>query len=285
VAWFWLSVPLRFGYWGVTLFLVLSGFCIHLTVARRMARGEGVRAEWGRFWKRRFWRLYPPYVAAIIFSLAVSLAVGTSAYDADYQRPQLAWDLLTHLLMVHNLLTDFWQGLGNMALWSLGLEEQLYALYAVYLALRRRYAAVWVTVCTLTISLAWICLSKWVSGPRDWGGDQPSLTIGPIAFGQWMMWPFAWWFAWTLGAIAAEAYTGAIRLPAWCANYFAAVALTLAAIGCNRIILQHLSLRYSASVERLSHMLGDAPLDSYLVVLIGFSEVLCAVAAFVLLNR
>src|SRR5215469_13507079 len=66
-----LSAGLRLGRLGVPLFLVLSGFCIHLSVARRMASGEGVRSDWGRFWRRRFWRLYPPYVAAIGFSLAI----------------------------------------------------------------------------------------------------------------------------------------------------------------------------------------------------------------------
>src|SRR5262249_55535643 len=63
---------LDLGYLGVTLFLVLSGFCIHLSPARRMARGDPHPTQWGAFWKRRFYRLYPPYLAAIVFSLALA---------------------------------------------------------------------------------------------------------------------------------------------------------------------------------------------------------------------
>jgi len=283
--WFWLSVPLRFGYCGVTLFLVLSGFCIHLTVARRMAQGEGVRAEWGRFWKRRIWRLYPPYVAAIMVSLIVTYLVGTPAYLEEYHPPPLAWDLLAHLLMIHNLLADCWLGLGNMAFWSLGLEEQLYGLYAVYLALRRRLPAPPVLAMTGVVSIAWVIGVRWLGGPQDWGANRPSLTIGELQFGQWMMWPFTWWFAWTLGAVAAEAYSGAIRLPRWCFSYRIVIAFALPAIAMNRIILNHVSVLYSGTFDRIASAVGVASMDRYLVVLCGFSDFLVAAATFVLLNR
>ena len=41
---YWL---IDFGYLGVTLFIVLSGFCIHLAVARGMAQGKGVQVGAG----------------------------------------------------------------------------------------------------------------------------------------------------------------------------------------------------------------------------------------------
>ena len=41
-----LSVPVKLGRLGVPLFLVLSGFCIHLSAARGLNRGEGVRPQW-----------------------------------------------------------------------------------------------------------------------------------------------------------------------------------------------------------------------------------------------
>jgi peptidoglycan/LPS O-acetylase OafA/YrhL len=100
-----------------------------------------------------------------------------------------------------------------------------------------------------------------------------------------MMWPFAWWFAWTLGAVAAEAYTGAIRLPRWCSSYVFATLLAVAAVGCNRIILQRLSLRYSGTLEGIAHRIGVADLRLPLVVLSGLSDFLFALTAFVLLNR
>src|SRR6476660_9088344 len=51
-----------FGYVGVFLFFVISGFCIHLQWARARAAGRQSQIEFGAFWKRRLRRLYPPYV-------------------------------------------------------------------------------------------------------------------------------------------------------------------------------------------------------------------------------
>src|SRR4051812_18807846 len=47
-------MPLALGTLGVPLFVVLSGFCIHLTVARRLAVDGQLTANWGAFWRRRF---------------------------------------------------------------------------------------------------------------------------------------------------------------------------------------------------------------------------------------
>src|SRR5690242_13750888 len=60
---FFLVLPLEIvGNMGVPLFIVLSGFCIHLGVAKRMGRTGVIKADWASFWKRRFRRLYPPYL-------------------------------------------------------------------------------------------------------------------------------------------------------------------------------------------------------------------------------
>ena len=54
-----------FGYIGVFLFFVISGFCIHLQWAKTRAAGETPRINFGSFWKRRIRRLYPPYVITL----------------------------------------------------------------------------------------------------------------------------------------------------------------------------------------------------------------------------
>src|SRR5688500_1389308 len=57
---FFAFLPIDFGTLGVPLFLVISGFCIHLAVARRALEGHSASVDWAAFWKRRFYRLYPP---------------------------------------------------------------------------------------------------------------------------------------------------------------------------------------------------------------------------------
>ncbi|HZY86398.1 MAG TPA: acyltransferase [Gemmataceae bacterium] len=213
----WLFLPATVGVHGVTLFLVISGLCIHLGAARALARGEGARCHWRAFWARRFRRLYPPYLAAVLFTLLAALALFPdypglwAAYQSGEVSPAL--DVLTHLLMAHNLFARYAGGLGNGPFWTLGLEEQLYALYAVLLLLRSRLPAGRTFAVTAAVTLLW-CSAGVVLGivlRRPWV--------------CWYTWPFGYWLLWGLGALAAEAHTGALALPRWCHNGRVAVGL------------------------------------------------------------
>jgi peptidoglycan/LPS O-acetylase OafA/YrhL len=278
-----LLLPADFGYLGVLLFLVLSGFCIHLGVARRMARGEEARADWFRFWKRRFWRLYPPYLAAIAFSLGMYYAVGPSAYPPEGRITSLPVDLATHLLLAQNLFRDYHQGLGNGVFWTLGLEEQLYLLFTVYLCLRRHCPVRWVLPLVFAVSVGWRCGCGWLFGPNEWSPDLPTLGPAPLRLGRWMHWPFTFWFAWVLGALAAEAHTRATALPRWCRD--GRFLLSCAAIGF--LLNEPLVLKRLLPPERLSHLLGvpALTLQPYLGALSGLSDIAFALAAFALLGR
>ena len=271
-----LFLPAEYGTQGVTLFLVISGFCIHLGAARALARGEGARCDWAAFWRRRFLRLYPPYLAAILLTLLIALALYPDyaalwpRYESGQARP--AWDVLTHLLMAHNLFNDYAAGLGNGAFWTLGLEEQLYALYAVLLLLRVWLSAWGALAVTGAVSLLWYAATFacpwWPTGH-------------PFAL---PLWPFMFWVDWALGALAAEAYTGAITLPRWC--YRARVGLALAAVGA---LLNDPVPRLLHAERPLAALLGEGHLLARLAVQDvpwqRLSEYFFAGAFFVLLNR
>ncbi|HMC90428.1 MAG TPA: hypothetical protein VKI17_12820, partial [Gemmataceae bacterium] len=49
-----LFLPFEYGPQGVILFLVISGFCIHLNFARKLAAGQAAACNWASFWRRRF---------------------------------------------------------------------------------------------------------------------------------------------------------------------------------------------------------------------------------------
>ncbi|HKX31068.1 MAG TPA: acyltransferase [Blastocatellia bacterium] len=247
-----LFFPISFGHLGVPLFLLISGFCIHGGAARELAAGQHSSISWSEFWRRRFWRLYPPYLVTIGLSLiVVYLLVRLGQQPEWYRCTSLSWDLVTHLLMIHNLSADYRTGVGNSPLWSLGLEEQLYALYALYLLLRKRLRPARVLLLATCVLSMW-----WFLIPFIW-----THRIGrlPLELGGWETWPFGYWGFWVAGALAAEAHAGVIELPSWC--YRRRAMWTCFAIGTltnvktlGRIINSHWGL---ATLPGIRHAVGD----------------------------
>src|SRR5207302_9065355 len=85
-----------FGYVGVFLFFVISGFCIHLQWARSRASQTPQAIPFGSFWRRRIRRLYPPYLIAFaLFMLMAALTTGIKV------TPFFVYDVVMHLLMLH----------------------------------------------------------------------------------------------------------------------------------------------------------------------------------------
>lgn len=191
---------LHFGEYGVHLFLVISGFCIHMKWAKKADVGVGV--DFTAFWKRRLIRLYPPYFVALLAALALtfvfhSVLLGArGSLAARFGFPSTATfvvDIVLLLLLMQNLTRAPWR-VSNGPFWSLALEEQLYLLYFPALTLRRRlgWPAVLLTVGVVT--LVWR-----LAGLLAFKGDPPGFwsIVGP-----------AMWLPWILGAWAAEVYAG-----------------------------------------------------------------------------
>jgi peptidoglycan/LPS O-acetylase OafA/YrhL len=58
---FLLLYPVTFGWLGVAIFIMISGFCSHLSFSR-----DGLN-DLRSFYVRRFFRLYPPYFCILLF--------------------------------------------------------------------------------------------------------------------------------------------------------------------------------------------------------------------------
>ena len=128
-----LGVPAAMGFSGVYLFFVISGFCIHLTWARRRAEGQEPTIDFLAFWRRRIWRLYPPYFVALSLFLLLLWIEGAPFFRTQ----RAAWDVGLHLFLVQNVDPSS-SGSINSVFWTLAVEEQLYLAYFLLLALRRR---------------------------------------------------------------------------------------------------------------------------------------------------
>lgn len=137
---------IQFGYFGVTIFFVVSGFCIHLPQARRHAQSgkDGLKLE--AFFQRRFWRLYPAYFAGL-FVASLSLGImrlmeyrakgwpvplPDSFYVQAFGLDEIGYNAL-FLLPFFERAKDL-----NSVLWTLVFEVQFYLLYPLLLWLIRR---------------------------------------------------------------------------------------------------------------------------------------------------
>ena len=188
-----------YGYCGVYLFFVISGFCIHLRWAKVFANDPTSHLDVGflQFWKRRWIRLYPAYMAAIILYLVWLQYNGRLSVDGFF-----AWDMISHVLMIHNLdgRTVFSM---NGVFWTLAIEEQLYLLYFILLMLRKRFGwAITLSIC-ISMRFVWLVISFAVT---RYGGFELPFNEGSLA---------NWWI-WAMGAYAVESYFGIKRLPEWC---------------------------------------------------------------------
>jgi peptidoglycan/LPS O-acetylase OafA/YrhL len=140
----WLS---RFGWMGVDLFFVLSGFLIGSQVLKPLARGG--RLDFGDFYLRRAFRILP----ALFVVLAIYLTVPAFREEPGMQP---WWQFATFTV---NLLIDYQHNKAFSNAWSLCVEEHFYLLFPVlaWWLTRRPSATKFFTVC-VAIALAGIAL-------------------------------------------------------------------------------------------------------------------------------
>ncbi|HEY2158720.1 MAG TPA: acyltransferase [Isosphaeraceae bacterium] len=132
--------PFRYGYTGVHLFLVLSGFCLaHSMIQRsRAGRAPSYRAYLAARWRR----IAPPYYAAMALYLAIPLAALALGRPAPATGRCLSWrQVSTHALFLHGLWGDTVYAI-NTPFWSLSLEFQFYLLLPFLMAIAARFGSV-----------------------------------------------------------------------------------------------------------------------------------------------
>jgi len=191
-------LPLHFGWMGVPIFFVVSGFCIHVSFQQQ-------GREWGSFFIRRFFRLYPAYLAALLLFM---LLYTNTNHDLWLQ-------FKSHALLIHNYNSQTYYGL-NSSFWTIAIEIQLYLLYPFLLMLVTKFG--WRS--TLTFLAVFECFIHGWEGVYQTmlgasGYDYPVLSnkllpyfsyVDTPSLGFLSASPLAYWFSWSLGACAADAF-------------------------------------------------------------------------------
>ena len=115
----------RVGYLCVDLMLLLSAFVLYLPYARRTFCGtpvDPVRV----FFKKRFARIVPSYLFAVVVMFAVAMAQGVYKGRA----PFAIKDLLTHLTFTQMLFSDTYLFTGITAvMWTVCIEVAFYLVF------------------------------------------------------------------------------------------------------------------------------------------------------------
>ena len=139
----YLARALSFGHDAVAVFIVLSGYCLMLPVARaegQMARGVA------SYFARRAWRILPPYFftlfgCLILLALAPFLEVPTKTIWDDTSPAFELGPILSHMVLVHNW-SPSWAHRIDGPLWSVATEWQIYFFFPFFmLPIWRRFGA------------------------------------------------------------------------------------------------------------------------------------------------
>ena len=133
----YLTLPIAWGSAGVPIFFVISGYCIHRNSATRLAANPQYRLDAGNFWARRFARIYPVLLAALLLTLALD-TISLHFPPVSHKIREIG--LVPFLVNLFSLqgVAGYTYG-SNGALWTLSLEVQFYAVYPLLFAARRRF--------------------------------------------------------------------------------------------------------------------------------------------------
>jgi peptidoglycan/LPS O-acetylase OafA/YrhL len=176
----WFLYPLTLGWSGVSLFFVISGFCIHYSFLKHEA-GSSRKSFLRQFFWKRFWRIYPPYLITLVVFFLLTFRHPEAETGAN--------NFWLHLLLVHNLAAGAFNGI-NPSFWSLAVEMQFYLLFPVVLILRKKigirntfwfFAAV-SAICRITA----LFLQDWSQPPSQYLWDFTLTLFVDWLLGAWL---------------------------------------------------------------------------------------------------
>lgn len=147
IAHFFGEVPggipnLSFGWLGVEIFFVLSGFLIGGIILDERGR-DGF---WSSFYVRRTARIVPIYLTVLGVVLALTAAFGW----AEESFP--VWTYLTFSQNIYSAFSGSWDALWLQPLWTLAVEEQFYLLLPLIVIGLPRKALPWALLAMIVVA-------------------------------------------------------------------------------------------------------------------------------------
>jgi peptidoglycan/LPS O-acetylase OafA/YrhL len=142
---------LEYGHFGVTFFICISGFCL----MQRVLQNEGTLGSGGarRFFLSRARRILPPYYIALALSIALAISMPGRTHSLyDKSLPMTTAGVISHLALVHNLHESTASQISG-PLWTIAVECQIYLLFPLLVAARRKFGMQAVMFGTFFVSI------------------------------------------------------------------------------------------------------------------------------------
>lgn len=109
------------GFVGVHLFFILSGLFIFQPFAQGL-RASNREFEFGVYFHKRFWRIFPPYLVSLTFFTVLRVFFSTKSGVPS------AGNIVSHAFLVFNYGPGDWFFSINDVFWTLAVEAQFYVL-------------------------------------------------------------------------------------------------------------------------------------------------------------
>ena len=194
----YLSAPFSYGGLGVTLFFVLSGYCIHRRGAGVLSKNPSAHLDFRAFALRRFWRIYPTYAAALLLTAAIDWVLATKYGFRQPGQDDSLFAFGISLVTLQGYLAPFFG--TNGVFWTLAMEVHLYLVYPILFLLSQRLGPGKTLALTLVVSIGYLVANGLL-------GIEQHLPYrfqrGPIFL--------PYWFTWATGFYLAEIHAGRAR--------------------------------------------------------------------------
>lgn len=164
--------------YAVPLFFLISGYCIHFSNIKYVKSSQKLPLV--NYFKRRLLRVYPPYLIALLFSVAVNYVTQPHYHITGI-------DFLVHLFLLQGVTVNYFNTI-NVVMWTISIEVALYFIYPVFYYMRLNFSLDIALLFTLIVSFLSIYYFS---------------TKGTVSLPE-HYFVLNLWFAWCCGAYLAD---------------------------------------------------------------------------------
>ena len=173
-----LSHIFGYGYGGVDLFFVLSGFCLAYPIMLRPDR----LVNWKQYAANRARRILPPYWAALVMFGTFALVISHYRIEPFFSTHLLEWPKMRQLVYAFLLISVSL----NATFWTLALECRWYFVLPFLILIWRKFSITSVLICAVLVSICSILLFRYAPLERLAFLLTPLPTFLPLfALGMW----------------------------------------------------------------------------------------------------